>query len=71
MADPYYPNDQEYAPQNHGGEILDAHVSNFRGGSAFRPSDTQGEDELGPERLFAILEEAVPRPDEALVSTKV
>ena len=49
---------------------MDAHVSNFRGGSAFRPSDTQGEDELGPERLFAILEEAVPRPDEALVSTK-
>ena len=32
--------------------------------------DTAGDEEMGPERLFAILEETVPRPDEALNLTQ-
>jgi ankyrin repeat protein len=68
MAQPYS-DDQEYAPHQ-AGQVMDAYVTPSDGGSlAFgRPGD-QADDQLGPERLFNILEEAVPRPDETLLLT--
>jgi ankyrin repeat protein len=55
--------DQEYAPHQTG-EVINAYVSPVEGGNIF-----QTDDQLGPERLFNILEEAVPRPDEATLLT--
>lgn len=60
-------NSQEFAPD---AASVPFATSTYVTDPAAAVRSLQGqEEELGPERLFAILEEAVPRPDEALLLT--
>jgi ankyrin repeat protein len=66
MAQPYQ-DDREYAPNQNSGVPYATSAYAEDGGGMSRP-DTN-EDGMGPDRLFSILEEAVPRPDETLLLT--
>jgi ankyrin repeat protein len=66
MAHPYQ-DDREYAPNQNSGAPYATSAYAEDGGGLSRP-DTN-DDGLGPDRLFSILEEAVPRPDETLLFT--
>jgi hypothetical protein len=68
-----YANNQEYAP-NSGGGVPYAASSYVDDGNDMslglsRPDTAAGDGTMGPDRLFSILEEAVPRPDENLLLT--
>jgi ankyrin repeat protein len=59
--------DQEYAP-NQNSEVLYASSAYVEDGGGISRPDAN-DDGMGPDRLFSILEEAVPRPDETLLLT--
>jgi hypothetical protein len=67
-----YADNQEYAPNSGGGlpYAASSYVDDGNGMSGLsRPDTATGDGTMGPDRLFAILEEAVPRPDENLLLT--
>jgi ankyrin repeat protein len=62
-----YQDDREYAPNQNSGVLYATSAYAEDGGGISRP-DTN-DDGRGPDRLFSILEEAVPPPDQTLVLT--